>query len=207
MQKPFVIGLTGVSGAGKTTFLNKLKAAFNEQELSVVSQDNYYKPKEKQSLDDQGIQNFDLPSSLYREEFHQDISKLISGETVRRKEYTFNNKLAEPKMLEFQPRPLLLIEGIFIYHYAEINELLDLRLFLQVKETTAYGRRIRRDKLERNYPLDDVLYRFEKHVLPAYEKYIKPHMHEADLIINNNSDFNKGLDVVVAYLKDILNKG
>jgi uridine kinase len=203
-KKPFLIGLTGVSGSGKTTFLNELKSAFGTDQLTVISQDNYYYPREKQLIDEEGIHNFDLPTSINQGEFHRDILQLLEGRPVRRQEYTFNNDLATPKVLEFAPNQLILVEGIFIYHYKEIKELMDLKLFLHVKETTALSRRIQRDKIERNYPLDDVLYRYENHVLPTYERYIKPFLFEADLIINNSKNFDTGLDVVVTYLKSIL---
>lgn len=204
MQQPFLVGLTGVSGSGKTTFLKRLETIFGKDELCVISQDNYYKPREEQDVDAAGIHNFDLPTSINRTEFHRDILELLQGKTVTRKEYTFNNALAAPKMLEFPSCPIILIEGIFIYHYKEIKDLMDLKLFLHVKETTALSRRIRRDRLERNYPLEDVLYRYENHVLPTYERYIQPFQYEADLIINNNDKFDTGLDVVVTYLKSVL---
>ena len=206
MQKPFLIGLTGLSGSGKTTFLQRLEQTFGKEQLSVISQDNYYKPREQQKTDKKCVVNFDLPTSIDREAFHKDIVQLMEGKTVYREEYTFNNKLAVPKMLEFNSRPLILVEGIFIYHYKEVRKLLDLKLFLHVKETTALGRRIRRDQIERNYPLEDVLYRYEKHVLPSYERFIKPYQTEADLVINNNQNFEIGLDVVANYLQTILNR-
>lgn len=204
MQKPFLIGLTGVSGSGKTTFLKRLETAFTKEELCVISQDNYYRPKAEQKIDAEGVHNFDLPTSINQEEFHQDIVALLEGKTVEREEYTFNNALVTPTILQFPSCPIILIEGIFIYHYKAIKDLMDLKLFLHVKETTALSRRIRRDRIERNYPLDDVLYRYEKHVLPTYERYIKPYEYEADLIINNSQNFDMGLDVVVNYLKNVL---
>lgn len=206
MKKPFLIGLTGASGAGKTTFLNELKAHFKKNELCVISQDNYYRPREEQEKDKEGIENFDLPSSINRQEFHRDIKLLLEGKNVNREEYTFNNDALKPAMLTFESSPLVLVEGIFIYHYSEIREILDLKLFLDVKETIALSRRIKRDRIERNYPLDDVLYRYEHHVLPTYEHYIKPFRDEADLIINNNSNFDMGLGAVIAYLKEILHQ-
>ncbi|MFK7798515.1 MAG: uridine kinase [Aureispira sp.] len=206
MQSPFLIGLTGLSGSGKTTFLNRLQEAFTESNLCVISQDNYYKPKEEQYQDEEGVHNFDLPSSIDRVAFHQDIVTLMKGNIVEREEYTFNNELATPKILTFEPRPIILIEGLFIYYYEEIRNLLNLKLFLHAQETTAFTRRIKRDRLERNYPLEDVLYRYQKHVLPSYERYIKPFKKEADLVVNNHYNFEMGLEVVIAYLHSLLDK-
>lgn len=203
MQKPFLIGLTGASGSGKTTFLNALKTEFSDAELCVISQDNYYRPKEEQERDDEGIENFDLPTSINREDFHRDILQLLEGKNVYREEYAFNNELVAPKILEFKACPIILIEGIFIYHYTEILDLIDLKLFLHAKDTTALTRRIKRDRIERNYPLDDVLYRYEKHVLPTYERYIRPFQDEADLIINNNKHFEAAVKVVISHLKSL----
>ena len=78
--------------------------------------------------------------------------------------------------------------------------MLDLKVFLHAKENLKVIRRIRRDQEERNYPLDDVLYRYEHHVLPTFERYIQPYMDEADLIINNNADFSLGLEVLKGFI-------
>lgn len=203
--RPFLVGLTGASGSGKTTFLRHLSDAFSSEQLCIISQDNYYRSREDQVIDEHGVRNFDLPESINREEFFRDIQKLLSGESVLRQEYTFNNPLVTPKILTFEPRPIIILEGIFILHYAEIAELLDLKVFLHAKDTTALSRRIRRDQLERNYPLEDVLYRYEHHVLPTYERYIKPFRDQADIIINNNSRFERGLKVLIGFLKQRMN--
>ena len=54
------------------------------------------------------------------------------------------------------------------------------------KHTSPLLRRIRRDALERGYDMNDVLYRFEHHVMPIYESIIEPLKHQADFIIPNN---------------------
>jgi uridine kinase len=206
VNKPYIIGITGGSGSGKTTFLSTLKNSFREEDMCILSSDNYYKPKEQQEIDAMGVSNFDLPTSIHREEFFEDIQKLVAGEVVTRQEYTFNNALKEPKILTFKPAPILVLEGIFVFHFPEIIDLIDLKLFLYATETTALTRRIKRDKIERNYPLEDVLYRYEKHVLPTYRKYIEPIMEQADLIINNNHNFESGLNVLSGFLHNQLNR-
>lgn len=206
-MKPLIIGITGGSGSGKTTFIRRLQGRFSATEMCVISQDDYYRPREEQKLDQKGIRNFDLPESINSTAFARDIEKLMNGQVIQRKEYTFNNASAEPRMLTFHPAPILLVEGIFVFHFEEIRELLDVRVFLHAKENLKVIRRIRRDRAERNYPLEDVLYRYEHHVLPTFEQYIKPYMEDADVVINNNSQFDRGLEMLAGYLRNFLQVG
>ena len=82
---------------------------------------------------------------------------------------------------------------------------LDLKVFVDAKDFLMLKRRILRDSVERGYDLDDVLYRFDKHVMPTYRKYIKPTKHDADIIIpNNNDSFKNGLGVLTGFLKSKL---
>jgi len=77
---------------------------------------------------------------------------------------------------------------------------------LHAKENLMVIRRIHRDRVERNYPLDDVLYRYQHHVLPTFEKYIKPYQEQADIVINNNEHFQNALEVVSGFIRFKLQK-
>lgn len=201
MSKPYIVGITGGSASGKTLFLDKLLNSFEPNQICLISQDNYYKPRHQQPIDDKGVHNFDMPSSIDFEQYALDIKKIQAGETVYRQEYTFNNPNKKPKVLEFVPSPVVVVEGIFVLYYPELAKLLDLKVFIDAKEYIKLKRRIVRDKVERGYDLDDVLYRYESHVMPTYEKYIEPFKHDADLIVPNNRNFDKALDVIKTYLR------
>ncbi len=201
-MKPFVIGITGGSGSGKTSFIRQLKSRFQEGDICVISQDDYYRPRHEQATDGQGIHNFDLPKSIDKKAFVKDLKLLLEGQIVSREEYTFNNAEAMPRTLTFHPAPVIIVEGIFVLHFKKVRKLLNLKLFLHAKENLKVIRRIRRDQIERNYPLDDVLYRYQHHVLPTFERYIQPYMDEADMIINNNHHFEMGLEVLSGFLRD-----
>ncbi len=201
MNRPFTIGITGGSGSGKTFFLQELSALFKPEEICLISQDNYYKPREQQPIDENGVKNFDLPISIDHEEFLNDLLKLKSGQNVIKKEYTFNNPSAEPHMLEFKTAPILIVEGLFVQYFDEIAKEIDLKIFIEAKDHVKLGRRIKRDQVERGYDLDDVLYRYQYHVMPIFENQIEPLKHSADLIIPNNKHFKKALDLLSTYLK------
>ncbi len=204
MIQPFTIGITGGSGSGKTYFLQGLSERFTPRELCLISQDNYYKSRDEQPVDDQGVKNFDLPGAVDHEAFLTDIRKLKSGQDVVKKEYTFNNPSIQPKMLTFTAAPILVVEGLFVQYFEEIAKELDLKIFVEAKDHVKMGRRIRRDQVERGYDLNDVLYRYQYHVMPVYESLIEPLKYTSDLVIPNNQHFHKALDVLTGYLKTLL---
>jgi uridine kinase len=167
----------------------------------LISQDNYYKSRDQQPIDENGVKNFDLPGSIDRENFLQDILKLKAGQDVIKREYTFNNPSAEPRQLEFKTAPILVVEGLFVQYFEEIAKELDLKIFIEAKDHVKLGRRIKRDQVERGYDIDDVLYRYQYHVMPIYESLIEPLKHYADLVVPNNSNFDRALDVLKGYLE------
>ena len=76
----------------------RLRERFALSELCIVSQDDYYLPRNEQHKDDNDEYNFDLPQSFNKKKFRSDLLRLISGKTVTIQEYTFNNPDAEPKL-------------------------------------------------------------------------------------------------------------
>lgn len=200
----FLIGISGGSGSGKTSFIKDLKASFSEEEVCFLSQDEYYKPREVQAVDENGICNFDLPDAIDQDEFYFDLVKLINGMEVRKEEYTFNNEKKEASVLVFRPAPVLIVEGLFVFQNTKVFDLLDLKVLLHASDTQKIIRRIKRDRVERNYPLEDVLYRYENHVLPSFESFIQPYFNKVDIIINNNKSYQRGKDMLSAYLHQFL---
>jgi len=200
MTRPYLIGITGGSASGKTLILTELMNFFSKNEICIISQDNYYRPREEQVFDKKGVQNFDSPDSIEQQAFADDVAKLRKGEVVTRQEYTFNNPKIIPKMLAFNPAPIIVVEGIFVFYLKEVSDQLDLKVFVSVEEHLMLKRRIVRDAQERGYDLEDVLYRFENHVIPTFNQYIKPFELSADIIIPNHKDFAKGLEVLKAFI-------
>ncbi|WP_437918188.1 uridine kinase family protein [Sphingobacterium sp. LRF_L2] len=194
MNKPYVIGIAGSSGSGKTFFLKSFLNHFLAEQVTLISQDDYYIPANTKTKEENRHYNFDVPTAINRLAFFHDIKELFDGHTVYREEYTFNNPDAVPKILEIKPAPILIVEGLFIFHYEEVNELLDFRIFLDAEESVALARRLKRDLIERGYDHEDVMYKWNNHVVPAYNEYLAPFKPICDLVIINNTDDPKIID-------------
>ncbi len=186
--RPYVIGIAGSSGSGKTFFLNCFVDHFAKHEVALISQDDYYIPAHTKTQEENKRYNFDLPTAIDREAFYRDIRLLFEGHTVYREEYTFNNPVLKPKTIETRPAPVLIVEGLFIFFYEEINHLLNHRIFLHAEEDIALQRRLKRDLIERGYHEEDVRYKWVNHVMPAYRQYLLPFRDQCDRILINNTD-------------------
>jgi uridine kinase len=195
MNKPYILGIAGGSGSGKTFFLKCFLEHFSADEVCLVSQDDYYFPvAHNMTKEENKLYNFDLPSTIDHDHFEADIESLLSGQTIVKKEYTFNNADVVPKMLEIKPAPILIVEGLFILHFKKIAETLDLKIFIEADEDIALQRRLKRDLLERGYSHDDAMYKWVNHVVPAYKEFLLPYRDECDKIIVNNS--HKAEDII-----------
>ncbi len=204
-METFIVGIAGGSGAGKTTFLRALMNQYTEGQVALVSQDNYYKPKALQSADENGIINFDLPSSIDHEHFVKDMEDLAQGKSITKLEYNFNNPAWEPKPIVVAPAPIIVMEGLFVFHFPEIMNRLHYRVYLDADVDLRLNRRIDRDGKQRGYPEHEVRYQWDNHVRPAELQFLEPYKQQCELVVLNDHSYETGLQVLVDAMEKKLN--
>lgn len=188
IKNPFVIGICGGSGSGKTTLLKRLSESFSNRSTAVFSMDNYYFPIEKQAKDKNGIVNFDLPTALNEEKLTADLLQLINGEPIEVKEYFFNSPPDKNVLITIEPAELLIVEGLFLFHYKQVSEAIDYSVFVDVDHKIQLDRRLYRDQETRGYKRSDILYQWDNHVLPCYEQFIEPYRNNANFVFRNDQN-------------------
>jgi len=182
-----IIGICGGSGSGKTTLLMRLKSYYEGLNPSIFSMDNYYYPIENQEKDENGVHNFDLPTALDVIKLTDDLQKLKNGEQIVLREYHFNTPPNKHVLLTINPSDLIIVEGLFLFHFFGVKELIDYSIFVDVDPKIQLDRRLYRDQETRGYSRESVLYQWENHVTPCYENYLLPYEKEADFRFRNDS--------------------
>lgn len=189
-----IVGICGGSGSGKTTLLKRLAAAFSDKNPSVFSMDNYYLPIEKQLNDHNGIVNFDLPTALDEQRLTEDLRTLAKGEPIEVKEYHFNSPPDKNVLITLNSSELIIVEGLFLFHYEGVRDLLDYSIFVDVDPVIQLDRRLYRDQETRGYTREAIIYQWDNHVLPCYENYLHPYKKDASFVFRNDhradNDFN-----------------
>jgi uridine kinase len=199
----YLVGIAGGSGSGKTTLISMIQAELGADNVSVISQDDYYLSKEEQVCDSNGELNFDLPSAIDSERLFSDVKTLLDGQDVELKRYTFNNLNDLSNRITIKSMPIIIVEGLFVFHFSELVQQFDFKIFIDAEAETRFNRRLVRDMNERGYPEEVVRYQWEHHVEPAYRAYLLPHRAHANVIIDNEFEMRHGLQEVLDRLKEV----
>ena len=113
-------------------------------------------------------------------------------------EYHFNSPPDKHVLLTLEPSRLIIVEGLFLFHYPGVKDLLDYSIFINVKPKVQLDRRLYRDQETRGYSREDILYQWENHVTPCFEKYLLPYREEADFQFRNDSRSDEDFETLVA---------
>lgn len=203
-KKPLLIGISGPSSSGKTTFASALLDRIGSENIAIINHDSYYKDFSNYHYNDKIKLNFDHPDSLDTYLLINDINNLLQYKSIKVPLYNYTTySRLKNEYIEINPRKIIIIDGILIYENKDLCDLFDLKIYLDVDEDIILQRRILRDTVERGRSKESVLYQYSTQVYPMYEKYVKPCKNIADIVINSNNTIN--IDIIESYLKSYLN--
>ncbi|HEX7243052.1 MAG TPA: uridine kinase, partial [Longimicrobiaceae bacterium] len=167
-MKPFVIGVAGGTGSGKTTVARKIYESLHLDSAVFLDHDSYYKPLDHLPLDERRLINFDHPDSLDNDLLIEHLERLIAREAVDKPVYDFSAHTRAEKSVRIQPRDVILVEGILIFVDARLRDLFDLKIFVDTEADVRFIRRLRRDLEERGRTMDSVIEQYLTTVRPMH---------------------------------------
>jgi uridine kinase len=183
--RPIVIGIAGCSGSGKSTLALALARIAGGLHFPI---DHYYRDLSHLPFEERIRQNFDDPSMIEVQLLAAHVSALARGLTVERPLYDFSTHSRVPGRSEtIGPASLVIVEGLFALHYAELQPLYNLRVFVEAPDALCLERRLSRDRLERGRTEDSVRIQWAATVQPAADAIIKHSALRADLTLNGTA--------------------
>src|SRR5687768_3547282 len=143
-MRPFVIGIAGGSGSGKTTIARSLRDELEAHEAVLIEQDCYYRSQSHLSFEERAAVNFDHPDALELELLAAHLDALVRGEPVDKPRYDFERHVRAAETDRIEPRPVIIVEGILVLADAGLRRRMDLKLFVDTDPDIRLMRRIRR---------------------------------------------------------------
>lgn len=183
-QVPFVIGVAGGSGAGKTTVVEELSAELSRKLVSVLDQDSYYKDRSHLSAKERDALNFDDPAALDHDLLVLHLEQLRRGNRIAKPVYSFATHTRTGDVTVIEPAPFVIVEGIFALHDPRLRSLMDLKLYIDADPDLRFIRRLKRDIVERGRTAESVITQYLETVRPMYLQHIHPTRKYADLLVN-----------------------
>lgn len=200
-----IIGIGGGTGSGKTTVVDQIVSDLPEGQVTVISQDSYYKDLTSLAMEDRKKVNFDHPNAIDFPLLCQHLKELKEGRNILQPVYSFvaHNRVEETVLTS--PTNVLVVEGILILTDPNIRNLFDIKVFVHADSDERLIRRLKRDIAERGRDLDEVLNRYQTTLKPMHQQFIEPTKEFADIIIPNNRYNTVAVDIVRSIINERLN--
>jgi uridine kinase len=202
--KPFVIGIAGGTGSGKTTVARRIYESLHLDSAVFLDYDAYYKELGHLSLEERQRVNFDHPDSLDNELFIAHLEALIAGRPIDKPLYDFTRHTRAPQSARVQPRDVILVDGILLFVEPRLREMFDLKIFVDTEADVRFIRRLRRDTEKRGRTVDTVIEQYLSTVRPMHFEFVEPTKRYADVILPRGGQNTAGIEVIAARIRERL---
>lgn len=166
-----------------------------------ISFDSYYRDLAHLRVEQRAQVNFDHPDSLDHRLLIEHLELLRDNQTIAVPEYDFATHTRSGGLTLVEPKRFVILEGILLFAFGEVRDLLDHRIFRQVDTGVRAERRLARDVNERGRSRESVMRQWNETVQPMHDRYVEPFVAHADVVTTADSDLE---DVVEQISKELL---
>lgn len=202
-SSPFVIGVAGGSGSGKSTVVNNLVDVLKGTSTVVLRHDNYYRDQSDLPMEERVKTNYDHPESLETSLLVKHIRSLRDGKNIEQPSYDFVNHTRSSATSTVHPASVIIVEGILIFEHAALRDEFALKVFVDTDDDLRLLRRLQRDISERGRTVENVIEQYLATVRPMYQQFVWPSKRFADVIIPEGGFNQVALDLLLARVREI----
>ncbi|MGQ9692093.1 MAG: phosphoribulokinase [Thermaceae bacterium] len=189
-HRPFMLGIAGDSGAGKTTVSSGIARLLGVEKATNICVDDYHKYDRKQRAA-LGITPLN-PECNYMDIMEQHVRLLAQGEPILKPVYNHSTGTFDPPVYIPAPRAVeeegrliprvVILEGLLTLYTPELRSRYHLKVYLDPEEELRREWKIKRDVAKRGYTPEQVVEDIERR-MPDSRAFIWPQKEHADLVV------------------------
>ncbi|MFJ9497629.1 uridine kinase [Brevibacillus centrosporus] len=204
MRNPVLIGVAGGSGSGKTTVARELFRQFQNDSVTMIEQDSYYKNQDHLKMEERQLTNYDHPFAFDNDLMLSHLQDLLKGKAIEKPIYDFKEHTRKKETLLIEPKDVIILEGMLILEDERIRGLMDIKVFVDTDADVRIVRRMLRDIEERGRSMESVVNQYLNVVRPMHLQFIEPTKRYADVIIPEGGYNRVALDLLSTKISNIL---
>ena len=198
--RPYVVGIAGGTGSGKTTLAQKLADAMPAGRCALIEHDAYYHDLSHLPPDQRAGVNFDHPSALDSGLLVDQLRQLRDGTPVEVPIYDFATHTRRRDTRTVRAARVIIVEGILVFSEPALRDQMDIKIFVDTDADIRLMRRIRRDLEERGRTFQSVRDQYYATVRPMRLEYVEPTKRWADLILPEGGENRVAVEILLGRL-------
>ncbi len=203
-SEPITIGVAGGTGSGKTTVAEAILKRVGFQHIAFLQHDAYYCDQGHLLPEERAKVNYDHPDTLDNELLVEHVKALRAWQPIEVPIYDFTTHTRTPQTRRVEPQPVILLEGILIFAVRDLQELMDVKIYVDTDADMRFIRRLQRDIAERGRTMSSVIEQYLSTVRPMHLEFVEPSKRYADVIIPEGGFNEVAMDMVVAQIQRLL---
>lgn len=201
MTTPFVLGIAGGSGSGKTTISRAILDALPPGAGILLEQDHYYRAQSHLPLVERELVNYDHPDAIEMDLLLSHLDALRAGQPIVRPIYDFAIHDRSPQGLPLAPAPVVVVEGILVLADERLRQRFDAKVFVDTDADIRLMRRIRRDLEHRGRTFAQVRKQYYETVRPMHLAFVEPSKRFADVILPEGGQNRVALELLLGSIR------
>jgi uridine kinase len=182
MNKPMIVGMAGGGGSGKTSIAKAIQKL--ETQILLIHLDDW-------RITDQSNGPFNTSPS--------------SG--IRYFDFSHPDSVDVPRVLQeisSATQKVIIVEGTFGLHFAELRELMTVKIFVEADDDLRVLRKITRNQITRSQSFETSIRNHLEGGRIGHIQYIAPSKKFADLIINGEANVDRNCRLLTALIRGLM---